>query len=186
MISKYLRAVDRKLQRLSGYAAIIRFWFVSWRFENAGRRCGIEPGVRILGDCKVTFGDRVFLRRGVIIGGGGRLVVGTKTTLNEQVFIAVTESVTIGSNCMLAPRVYILDVDHAYERRDIPMATQGYKSAPVVIGDDVWIGTQAVILRGVTIGTGAIVAANSVVTCDVEPYTIVGGAPSKLLKVRPL
>lgn len=146
----------------------------------------MESGVRIRGGCKVTLGDRVMLRAGVFIGGGGSLVVGDGTGVNEQVIIAVTESVTIGSNCMLAARVYILDVDHVYARRDIPINQQGYSSAPVIIGDDVWIGAQAVILRGVKIGTGAIIAANSVVSHDVQPYTIVGGVPAKLIKVRPL
>lgn len=184
MISKYLRASVRKLNEFSGYFSIIRFWFVSWRFEKTGKRCGIEPGVRIRGECKIILGDRVMLRRGVFIGGDGCLIVGSNTAINEQVNIAVTESVTIGSNCMLASRVYILDVDHAYTRRDIPIAKQGYKKEAVVIGDDVWIGAQAVILRGVNIGTGAIVAANSVVTHDVEPYTIVGGVPAKIIKTR--
>ena len=158
---------------------------LSWQFEKAGRRCGIESGVRILGDCRVTLGDRVIFRRGVVVGGSGQLVVGSGTVINEQVIIAATELVTIGSDCMLASRVYILDVDHVYENREIPIAKQGYKSKPVIIGDDVWIGAQAVVLKGVKIGTGAIIAANSVVTSDVAPYTIVGGAPAKLIKVRP-
>lgn len=186
MISKLLRAADRRLRGWSGYAAIIRFWLYSWRFEKSGRRCGVEPGVRIAGNCRVTLGDRVVLRRGVLVGGDGQLVVGSGTVINEQVIIAASISVTIGSNCMLAPRVYILDVDHEYTSRDLPISKQGYRNAPVDIGDDVWIGTQSVILKGVRIGTGAIVAANSVVTRDVEPYTIVGGAPAKLISVRPV
>ena len=185
MMSKFLRAIDRRLRGWSGYAAIIRFWLNSWRFEKSGRRCGVEPGVRILGDCKVTLGDRVVLRRGVLVGGSGQLSIGSGTAINEQVIIAASISVVIGSNCMLAPRVYILDVDHEYTSRDIPISIQGYRNSPVDIGDDVWIGTQAVILKGVRIGTGAIVAANSVVTCDVEPYSIVGGAPAKLIRMRP-
>ena len=184
-MSNFLREIDRKLRGWSGYVAIIRFWLNSWRFEKSGRRCGVESGVRILGDCKVTLGDRVVLRRGVLISGSGQLIIGSGTAINEQVIIAATISVAIGSNCMLAPRVYILDVDHEHTSREVPMCMQGYQNSPVDIGNDVWIGTQAVILKGVCIGAGAIVAANSVVSRDVEPYSIVGGAPAKLIKMRP-
>lgn len=186
MISSLLRAVEGRLCGWSGYVAIMRCWLNSWRFEKLGRRCGVEPGVRISSHCKVTLGDRVVLRRGVLVGGSGQLHIGSGTAINEQVIIAATISVTIGTNCMLAPRVYVLDVDHDYGSRDIPICKQGYRNAPVEIGDDVWIGTQAVILKGVRIGTGAIIAANSVVTRNVEPYTIVGGAPAKFIKTRPL
>jgi acetyltransferase-like isoleucine patch superfamily enzyme len=65
-----------------------------------------------------------------------------------------------------------------------PMNTQPYKRRPIIIEDDVWIGACAIILKGVTIGEGAIVAAGSVVTKNVEPYSLVGGNPAKLIKYR--
>lgn len=55
---------------------------------------------------------------------------------------------------------------------------------PVIIEDDTWIGTGVIILKGVTVGSGAIIAAGSVVTKDVEPYSITGGVPAKLIKMR--
>lgn len=185
MIAKYLRAINLQINQFSGYAAIIRFWLFSWKFESAGRRCSIEQNVRIIGTCKIRLGDRAVLRRGVFIGGGGDLYIGSGSIINEQVIIAVTEKVSIGANCMLAPRVYILDVSHKYDSRDIPISAQGYISSPVVIGDDVWIGTQTVILPGVKIGNGAIIGANSVVTRDVVAHSIVAGAPAKFIKMRP-
>lgn len=185
-VSRKIRACELKLKKLSGYVAIVRLMVFSWRFEKVGRRCQMEASVRILGDSKITLGERVSLRRGTIMGGGGQLFIGNGTTINEHVIIAATQFVSIGANCMLAPRVYILDVDHSFTTREIPIAHQGYVSKAVMIEDDVWIGTQSVILKGVTVGKGAIIGANSVVTHDVEPYTIVGGNPAKRIKERPL
>lgn len=185
MFPKVLRKISRKISGYSGYIGIFRCWLHRWRFERTGYRCQLESGVRILGGCAVTLGDRAVLRRDVTIGGDGELFVGSGTAVNEGVIITATQSVQIGANCMIGPRAYILDVDHQYERRDMPISKQGYRNQPVVIGDDVWIGAQAIILKGVKIGDSAIIAANSVVTTDVQSYSIVGGSPAKLLKMRP-
>lgn len=184
-ISKAIRQAVGGLRRLAAYIPKARFLANVWRFESAGRRCGLEAGVRFLGPVSVVCGDRVTFRKGVTIGGSGTLVVGSSTTINEDVIIGCTRSVTIGSNCMIAPRAYILDVDHRYESRLLPISQQGYESSPVTIGDDVWIGAYAVVLRGVTIGRGAIVAAHAVVNRDVPEYAIVGGVPARVIGMRP-
>lgn len=182
---RLLRAIDRRIGVLRGYYAKVRYIYNWWRFEHAGRRGGIEAGVRFLGAPAMFFDERVTLRKGVLIAGAGVLRVGARTSINEDTIIACSERVEIGSDCMIAPRVYILDVDHEYQSRQIPVAAQGYRTAPVIIGDDVWIGAYSVVLRGVTIGRGAIIAAHSVVTRDVPEFGIVGGAPARLLKSRP-
>lgn len=163
----------------------VRYVLSAWRFETAGPRGSLGPDVRILGDTRIHLGPRVALRRGVIMGGGGELKIGARTAINEGSMIAATLSVTIGEDCMFAPRVYVLDVDHRFDSREIPIARQGYLRSPVVIEDDVWIGAHAVITRGVRIGRGAIIAANSVVTKDVPPYAIAGGVPARVIKFRP-
>lgn len=185
MFSNLLRKIVKKTSQYSGYTAIARCWLYRWKFIDVGYRCQLEGGVRILGDCAVSLGDRTVLRRNVTIGGHGELLIGHGTVVNEGTIISATRKVQIGSNCMIAPRAYILDVDHQYDRRDTPISKQGYTSQPVVISDDVWIGAQAIILKGVKIGTGAIIGANSVVTTDIQPYSIVGGSPARLLKMRP-
>jgi len=83
------------------------------------------------------------------------------------------------------PEVIILTVGHKYDRLDIPMLEQGHNEPePVTIGDDVWIGTRAIILPGISIGKGAIIGAASVVTKDVSEYAIVCGNPAKVIKSR--
>ena len=91
----------------------------------------------------------------------------------------------IGKNVMMGPDVCIYVTNHAFDRTDIPMNLQGFTpEEPVVIEDDVWIGTRVVILPGVHIGTGAVLGACSVVTKDVPDYAVVGGNPARILKMR--
>lgn len=91
----------------------------------------------------------------------------------------------IGDDVMMGPECVILTQDHAHASTDIPMIQQGLEAPhTVVIGNDVWIGHRVIILPGVTIGSGSIIAAGAVVTKDVEPYTIVSGVPSKIINRR--
>lgn len=184
MVKEALRGLHGYLGVMSGYVAKIRYVFLLWRFDSAGARGGVESGVRFVGGGKIVLGHRVTFRRGVFVGCQGELVIGDGTTLNEDVIISCTRKVTIGAKCMFAPRVYVLDVDHAFSNLNLPISEQGYVSEPVSIGDDVWIGAYAVILKGVTIGKGAIVTAHSVVTKDVPANAIVAGVPAKILKYR--
>jgi len=86
---------------------------------------------------------------------------------------------------MFAPEVAILGGDHRYDQLGVPMIFAPRPEIPrTVIGDDVWIGYRVIIMAGVKIGRGAIVAAGAVVTKDVEPYTIVGGVPAKQIGMR--
>jgi acetyltransferase-like isoleucine patch superfamily enzyme len=75
--------------------------------------------------------------------------------------------------------------NHVFERIDIPIRKQGHAGGDIVIEDDVWIGARVILLAGVSIGRGAIVAAGAVVTKSVPPYAIVGGIPARLIKMRP-
>ena len=91
---------------------------------------------------------------------------------------------SIGDHCMIGGGVLICGVNHGYASRDMPMRKQAIETAPIVIGQDVWIGMGAIILPGVTIGEGAIVAAGAVVTADVPPGAVVSGVPARFAKCR--
>lgn len=114
------------------------------------------------------------------------LSIGDNTYIGELNNIrAAGGRIIIGNNCLLSQQVTIVSSNHGINREKLiieqPWCTE---QSDIVIGDDVWIGAQSVILPGVTIGDGAVIAAGAVVTKDVEPYSIVAGCPAKLLKYR--
>ena len=91
---------------------------------------------------------------------------------------------TIGDHCMIGGGVLICGVNHGYAARGVPMRHQEFEAAPITIGNDVWIGMGAIILPGITIGDGAIVAAGAVVTQDVRGEAVVSGVPARVVKHR--
>ena len=115
------------------------------------------------------------------IVGEGRITLGEHVGLNG-VTIAAKKLITIGDYTMIGPNTIITDHDghNAWPPRD-RWTTKG-KSADVVIGHDVWIGMNCIVLKGVSIGPGAIVAAGSVVIDDVEPNSLYAGNPAKRIK----
>jgi acetyltransferase-like isoleucine patch superfamily enzyme len=121
----------------------------------------------------------VSLQRGVrIVVDSGELVIGHGTNVNGLSKILVAESVRIGADCTLSWDCQILDNDFHRIRVD---GQERASAASVVLGDRVWVGTAAIILKGVTIGDDAVIAAGAVVTRDVAPNTIVGGSPAREL-----
>ncbi len=112
------------------------------------------------------------------------LVIGNNTTIGYQVTISVGERIEIGDDCLIADRVFIAD-GHGHpldpERRRQRKKVLPEEIRPVKIGNNVWLGYQSVILRGVTIGNNSIVGANSVVTKDTPPNTVVAGNPAVIV-----
>lgn len=93
--------------------------------------------------------------------------------------------VTIGNDVMMGPEVIVYTTSHKHDRIDITMIEQGMDvQKSVTIGNDVWIGRRAMILPGVTIGDGCVIAAGAVVVKDIPPYSIAGGVPARVIKRR--
>jgi carbonic anhydrase/acetyltransferase-like protein (isoleucine patch superfamily) len=110
------------------------------------------------------------------------LIIGDNTTLNYQVGISVERKVEIGNNCTIAGETKIFDNNsHSIYLKDNRKMTKD-DVAPVKLEDNVWIGMRCIILKGITIGKGAVVAAGSVVTKDVQSMTLVGGNPARFIK----
>jgi len=132
--------------------------------------------------CKKIRNPRIY--EGVTIWYPYRMEVGSRVTINEWVYISAYGSLVIGNNVLIGHRVSILTSEHNFMSKEKIIRTQGIKPGAVKIGNDVWIGANATILSGLTIGDGAVIAAGAVVTRDVSPYSVVGGVPAKIITER--
>lgn len=136
-----------------------------WRrtLKSVGVQTVISRSSEIIEPQEVSVGSNVYIGRRVSIYGKGGVDIG--------------DDVLIANDCTFLTR------NHDF-RRSEKIYKQGFTYKKIVVKNDVWIGTKVVVLPGVTIGEGAVVAAGAVVTKDVEPYTIVGGVPAKYIGKR--
>ena len=129
--------------------------------RSCGKNVNIEHGAHI--SSKLSIGDNSGI--GVDCHCGGAL--------------------TVGNDVMMGPECVIISRNHDFSRTDIPMRLQGFmEEEPVTIGNDVWLGRRVMIMPGVHIGNGCIIAAGAVVTKDVPDYAIVGGVPARIIRFR--
>jgi maltose O-acetyltransferase len=105
--------------------------------------------------------------------------IGAHAIINRDCCLDARGPVRIGHNASISPYVTILTTQHLMNHPEFPTETRG-----VIIGDYAWIGVRAIIMPGVTLGEGAVVAAGAVVTKDVPPYTVVGGVPARPIGTR--
>ncbi|MBQ7875869.1 MAG: acyltransferase [Clostridia bacterium] len=158
--------------------AVIRGILNKWKFNKSGKLLRIEKGVRVMkNNGTVTLGDRVLLHRYVKLSAyGGKIEIGNNSYIGDRTEIHSGEMVKIGNGVNIAWDCNILDRDyHAFE-------SDSEVIKPVIIEDRVWIGARSIVLKGVTIGEGAVVAAGSVVTRDVPARCLVAGNPAKVVK----
>lgn len=114
----------------------------------------------------------------------GSISIGTNTSINAFCFINGCGGVRIGNDVRIAAHCSIISSNHVFSDKHSPIRKQGLTALGVTIEDDVWLGTGVRVLDGVTIGRGAVVAAGAVVVRDVAPYNVVGGVPSRFIKMR--
>jgi acetyltransferase-like isoleucine patch superfamily enzyme len=159
------------------------------RLDQCGRGLTLPNGIPwIEGHLKICVGENVMLDNTVITSGSIHkepvLTIGNRTEVGYHTHINVGQSVQIGNNCMIAAECFITDndghpVDPQRRLRREPVRANEIES--VIIEDNVWIGKGAVVLKGVTIGTGSVVSANSLVTKSLPPYSIAMGVPARLV-----
>lgn len=170
----------KKIKKAIGYNLyVITSWLphyqlgYSWPITTAIRRLA---GKLMFDHCgsKVDIGRKISFSSHVSLG--------DRSSIGDETYILGT--VTIGKDVMMAARCAFIASNHNFDRLDIPMNQQGGRDAPIVIGDNVWIGYGSCFMAGVHVGNGAIIAAGAVVSKDVPENAIVGGVPAKILKYR--
>lgn len=112
----------------------------------------------------------------------GEAVFGAHCTVNP--YAMISGKVTCGNGVRIASHVSLVGFNHGYDDPDLPIYRQKHEMRGIIIGDDVWVGANAVVVDGVTIGRGAVIAAGAVVSKDVPDMAIVGGVPAKVLRYR--
>lgn len=152
------------------------------RLYGGARIIMASPGARI--DIAPNFR---MLRFAVIntLAPAGRVVIGRWVHLGESSMITAGGSIEIGDDVVIGPQTIIVDADHRCDDLASPIRTQGLRSRPIRIDEGAWIAGHVSILKGVTIGRGAIVGAGSVVTHDVPPMAVAAGVPARVIAYRP-
>ena len=149
----------------------------SWVSEDA-RIFPSTRGTRIVigGDCRIF--EFVVIR---CVGGTGDIVIGERVNINPHCVLYSGAGITIGNDTLIAAGTSIIPANHAIADITRPIRDQGFAPSKggVIIGEDVWIGTNVTVLDGVSIGRGAVVAAGSVVTRPVAAWDIVAGVPAR-------
>jgi len=171
------------------------FWRYLWRrfLTPAGRRWASD-GPFFLGrglELKIEPRGQVRFGRFVWIGDGtkircheGEVEIGAKTVMGQECTISAYQRVRIGEQCVIADRAMFIDFDHGIVEVERPIRQQGIYKRDVEVGNNVWIGYGACILRGVSVGDNSVIGTNAVVAKDVPANAIVGGVPARIIRMR--
>ena len=180
----WFEAIMRFLPGAIG-STIRRAWF-NWQFDLSAKHY-IGFGTEFVLADFMQFEGRVLIAEYCYFNAdGGSIVVGNNVAFNRGVHInaACGGKIQIGNNSLIGPGVVMRTANHNYSRADITIQEQGHTAKDILIDDDCWIGANCVILGGVHIKKGSVIAAGAVVTKDVDSFTVVGGVPAILIKRR--
>lgn len=175
------------MNKLVNIVRLARFFFMNYF-------CGLGAPIKNYcsrGDWRSSDGGSVKMGRDNVFDRGfdfeikgGVLNIGNGNYFNRNVKIVCFEQITIGDDCLIADSVHFYDHNHSLSDLSKPIRSQGYSTKPIKVGNNVWIGAKATVLKGVTIGDNAVVGANAVVTRDVPANAIAVGNPASVVKMR--
>lgn len=137
--------------------------------------------------CRFIFrktGVKINIQKNVYFGKGNRISIGDYSGIGEGSILGQDDEIRIGNNVLIGPQLMIFTQNHNFSDRNRLIREQGATRKPVLIEDDVWIGARVIILPGVTLGRGSVVAAGAVVTKSFPPYSVIGGVPAKIISNR--
>lgn len=158
-------------------------WFVNPFYHKKGKGAIVRPRTRmdVVPWNKFELGvDSTIEDFSAINNGVGPVIIGDRTKIGLS--NTIIGPVTIGNDIRLAQNITLSGLNHNYEDVSMPIHVQGVSTAPIIIEDETWIGANVVVVAGVTIGKHSIVAAGSIVTKDIPPYSVAVGNPARVLK----
>lgn len=170
----------------------LRYWFWKAAIRSMGGKIGrnvkFYEGIRIVGNSQgaISIGDDVRILRGVTMSTTpeGKIEIGNAVHIGEGSVIFSGLGIRIGDNVIIGPQNIIVDLDHRFQNLDLPIRQQGMNGKEINIEDDVWIASQCVIIKGVTIGKGSVIGAGSIVNKSIPPYSVAAGVPARVIKKR--
>ena len=181
-INEWLETIFSYLPGKTG--VLIRSLWFRYRWKNPVD-VRIAPFCNFYNPNEIEFKDKTSIGKGCLFSAdGGSIEVGESFSCNTNCHInaSIGGKILFGNNILIGPNVVIRTANHNFHQNDKPINQQGHNYANIKIADNVWIGANCVILNDVKIGEGTIIAAGAVVNKDVEPFTIVGGVPAKMIK----
>lgn len=187
-LSKLFLYIYERSFRLKGRAFS---WLVARTFASFGRETILMCPIRLSGESRIAIGEDVFVGADcwlhVMPDGNNQSVaisIGSGSSMAGACVISAARSVCLEEGVLLARNVYIADHRHRFSETDIPIINQGIENiSPVLVKRGAWLGQNVVVCPGVTIGRGAVIGANSVVTQDIPDFSIAVGAPARVVKM---
>lgn len=167
-------------------AGLLRF--LALRLGHPGRVAGnlvhLGSGAHIVfgRSGQLAIGPGAYIGRDFDAYCGGRVWIGARVFLNRGVHLSAQEEVIIGDNALLGPYVTVYDNDHRFDDPNLLIRAQGFAVDPVRIGSNVLLGAKVTVLKGVHIGDGSVIGANSVVTSDVPAGVMAAGVPARVVR----
>ena len=187
-LKDWLEFLIRNIPGRVGY--FIRGNYYKIRLKKSFENNRFETGLRIEFPGNITIGSKSYfgIDCKIYASESSLISIGSNVSFNSNVMINARGKgkISIGNNVLIGPNVVLRSSNHSFETIKLPIIEQGMKDGEIIVHDDVWIGSNAVILPNCKIGKGVIVAAGAVVTCDIESHTVVGGIPAKLIRKRDL
>ncbi len=165
----------------------LRYIFYKKMFKKTNGIFFIGTGVTIVGFCNIEIGNNINIMKNSYLyaNENGILSIGNNFSMNSNSQLgAASGKIIIKNNCSIGPNCVLRASNHNFENPNIPFREQGHIYGEIIIEDDVWISSNCVITANTKIGKSSIIGAGSVVTKDVEPYSVMGGVPAKLIKKR--
>lgn len=187
-VSLFQRLLFRLRIHNDPHAVVRRF---GWSLQGArfGRGTSVPP-LLITWPHQVSVGAHCILEPGIFFKYDGIWQPGPSIVVEDRVFIGrgcefnIRSRIQIGSESLIASGCKFIDHDHAMALEQGPMNRQSCPDAPIVLEDDVWLGVNVVVLKGVTIGTGAVVGAGAIVTKSIPAFEIWAGVPARKVGTR--